>query len=141
MKYIFAILISFAFLNTNAQKDYKRLNVSRDRSFNLQAKIFIEPIIADYVMAIPLLKNSLQKDGFTVVDDKSKADYSVTMKYKSRNDKGCDGRVIAHMEGFITDLKGNFEAAKFTFGQSKLEGKCTDKVMDSLVHKLKTGED
>lgn len=141
MKYVFSILLFFVVLNSNAQKDYKRLNVSRDRSFNLQAKIFIEPIIADYVLAIPLLKNSLEKNGFVVVDDKSKADYSITLKYKSRNDKWCDGRVISHMEGFVTDLKGNFEAAKFTFGQTGFEGKCTTELMESLVYKLKTGED
>ena len=101
MKNILLLVISLITFCLSAQKDYAHLNVTRESGFKLDAKIFIEPIIADYVLAIPLLKNSLQNEGFKVVDKKSKADYIISFEYKSRNDNGCDGRVIKRMKGFV----------------------------------------
>ena len=132
----FVAIILLASSIVRAQ-DYPRLNVIFKKDFNTKATIFVEPIIADVVFSVELLKNSLKNNGFAISEEETKSDYVIKMTYKSRNDTGCNGTVIKKMEGRIIDSKGETFVV-FNFGQSGFEGKCTKDVMNGLAYKLKT---
>ena len=133
-KYLFLILMLLSAIGF-AQRDYPRLNVIFKKNFDTKKDVYVEPIIADNVFAIDLLKNSLTVAGFNAVANPKKAEYIIKLIYKARNDQGCNGSVMKSMKGSVVDSKNEI-VVEFNFGQSALEMKCTKDVMNRLVDKL-----
>ncbi len=154
-----------------AQKDLKKLKVFVTEDFNPKASItvegFYDPLMASGALQNGLLLNGFKvvsnrvaqeqaeiiKDA--VYDENSESEvitignktyvksvYVITMSYKSRADTGCGGSVMSVLTGQIVDLASDGElVGTFSFKQGGLEGKCADRIMESLASKLKKGSE
>ena len=119
-------------------QEYKKLVINVKESIDRKATFFVEPLIADPVLAIELFKNSLSNNGFKVITQKKQATYVITINYKDRADTGCGGRVIKQLTGQINESTKLGEImVTFSFKQSSFEGKCTSDIMNALAQKLK----
>lgn len=136
---LFLALFLLATIAIKAQ-DWPRLNITVKNSFGIQASIYVEPIMPDYIMAVDILKSTFTANGYKIVNDRKDADFILIFNYKDRDDTKCGGgRAMKKLEGKIYNAKGTGETmVLFNFSQTAFETKCTLEVFTALAKNIKT---